>query len=305
MYLEFLSEVGYHPYWSKYISMFVGVLKSYTLYLLVYGFFLITFGLAFFQMFPKSDDFPETFDLMILKMLAMLLGEIDLMGTPFTSDTHTRWMEIIFFTLFLILIILVLQNLLNALAIKDTSEMLDASDTDTLLIILDLVKFWAFFLAKFNTFLSALNINIPLPNTLSAFPGKKIYFPVFHPEFRNENSFPSLQEGAVEYKVKGEYSFKQILKTRPIDKRIAESAKEIIAEGRKSDQSETIEDIVKVNRTYNYLRMGDTSTQYIMYYVSFAESVERVIRWNGETLEIKTEGKQIDNNVMIFLSYVS
>ena len=178
--------------------------------------------------------------------------------------------------------------------------MLDASDTDTLLIILDLVKFWAFFLAKFNTFLSALNINIPLPNTLSAFPGKKIYFPVFHPEFRNENSFPSLQEGAVEYKVKGEYSFKQILKTRPIDKRIAESAKEIIAEGRKSDQSETIEDIVKVNRTYNYLRMGHTCTQYIMYYVSFAESVERVIRWNGETLEIKTEGKQIDINVMIF-----
>ena len=118
-----------------------------------------------------------------------------------------------------------------------------------MLIILDLVKFWAFFLAKFNTFLSALNINIPLPNTLSAFPGKKIYFPVFHPEFRNEDSFPSLQEGAVEYKVKGEYSFKQILKTRPIDKRIAESAKEIIAEGRKSDQSETIEDIVKVNRT--------------------------------------------------------
>ena len=250
MYLEFLSEVGYHPYWSKYISMFVGVLKSYTLYLLVYGFFLITFGLAFFQMFPKSDDFPETFDLMILKMLAMLLGEIDLMGTPFTSDTHTRWMEIIFFTLFLILIILVLQNLLNALAIKDTSEMLDASDTDTLLIILDLVKFWAFFLAKFNAFLSALNINIPLPNTLSAFPGKKIYFPVFHPEFRNEDSFPSLQEGAVEYKVKGEYSFKQILKTRPIDKGIAESAKEIIAEGRKSDQSETIEDIVKVNMTH-------------------------------------------------------
>ena len=34
-------------------------------------------------------------------------------------------------------------------------------------------------------------------------------------------------------------------------------------------------------------------------YVSFAESVERVIRWNGETLEIKTEGKQIDINVMI------
>ena len=40
--------------------------------------------------------------------------------------------------------------------------------------------------------------------------------------------------------------------------------------------------------------MGHTSTQYMYVYVSFAESVERVIRWNGETLEIKTEGKLTD-----------
>ena len=137
IYWEFLSELGYHPAFHKYISMFYGILSRYLYYLIFYGFFLITFGLAFFQMFPASDDYPSTFEQMLLKMGTMLIGEIDMMDTPFYKSGRLRVIEFLFFTSFLILVVLVLQNLLNALAIKDTEDMLRVAEEHTLFNLMD------------------------------------------------------------------------------------------------------------------------------------------------------------------------
>ena len=117
--------------------MFYGILSRYLYYLIFYGFFLITFGLAFFQMFPTSDDYPSTFEQMLLKMGTMLIGEIDMMDTPFYKSGRLRVIEFLFFTSFLILVVLVLQNLLNALAIKDTEDMLRVAEEHTLFNLMD------------------------------------------------------------------------------------------------------------------------------------------------------------------------
>ena len=255
MYMEFLAEIGYHPYWHKYINMFVGVLKSYTWYLVVYFFFLITFALSFFQMFPPSKEYPDSYELMILKVFAMLLGEIELMNIPFSELAWIRCMEMLFLFTFLILIVLVLQNLLNALAFKDTKDMLDASNHDKLLIILELALFWGTIFFKHNW---------TRQTVLSAFKEKKIYFPIFHPKYKNNNDFPAMGkysedsndwtnfETVVVIKEKDHrvHKIKRLKYERQykITKRIAENAKKIISERKTSHENESIEDIIKVSQ---------------------------------------------------------
>ena len=261
--MEFLAEIGYHPYWHKYINMFVGVLKSYTWYLVVYCFFLITFALSFFQMFPPAKEYPDSYELMILKVFAMLLGEIELMNIPFSELAWQRCMEMLFLFTFLILIVLVLQNLLNALAFKDTKDMLDASNHDKLLIILELALFWGSIFFKHNW---------TQQTVLSAFEEKKIYFPIFHPKYKNNDNFPAMGkcsedslsndgsnfETVVDIKGKDHriHKIKRLKYERQykITKRISENAKKIISERKTSYENESIEDIIKVSHICHTLK---------------------------------------------------
>ena len=97
-------------------------------------------------MFPAGNEYPDTFEQMLLKMFTMLLGEIELMSIPFYPSGWMRIVEFVFFLSFLILMVLVLQNLLNALAIKDTEEMLNISEQEKLFSLMEVSNFWEFFL---------------------------------------------------------------------------------------------------------------------------------------------------------------
>ena len=110
-----------------------------------FGLFLFTFGLSFFQMFPSGEEFPETLEMMVLKMYTMLLGEIDLMDIPFIKTPGwKRFFEFILVAAFLVLMVLVLQNLLNALAINNINDMMKVEEQKISKIssLLELSRYW-------------------------------------------------------------------------------------------------------------------------------------------------------------------
>merc|ERR1719507_2156126 len=72
------------------------------------------------------------------KIFVMMLGEIEYMDIPIEGD----WWRMLFFFLFLFSITLVLLNLLNAVAITDTTEMIEEAEKDVLYNLLILMEVW-------------------------------------------------------------------------------------------------------------------------------------------------------------------
>ena len=76
---------------------------------------------------------------MIVKSFVMLLGEIDYMGIPFESeDSQVYFLRLFFFLMFLFSMAFALLNLLNAVAIQDTKEMIEEAETEIPLTLLDM-----------------------------------------------------------------------------------------------------------------------------------------------------------------------
>ena len=263
MYLEFLFELGYHPSANKYISMFYGVFTSYLTYLGIYGFFLISFGLAFFQMFPTANEYPDTFEQMLLKMFTMLLGEFELMKIPFHPSGWMRILEMVFLTAFLILMVLVLQNLLNALAIKDTQEMLSISEQEKLYSIMKLTHFWEWMWIAMPRqsfwFLGQVKyLFFGKSKVLDDFEDFKVCFPVLMESCRNHETYIGFEKDEDPWIHGKKYDKWRYLirffemfgflnfKFFTIDKEIAEAAKKIISSKYQCQEVEDTEDVVKV-----------------------------------------------------------
>ena len=75
---------------------------------------------------------------MLGKTFVMLLGEIEYMNIPIKED---GW-RMLFFALFLFSMTLALLNLLNAVAITDTAEMIKEAEKDVLYNLLILMEVW-------------------------------------------------------------------------------------------------------------------------------------------------------------------
>ena len=138
VYYEFLFELGIEPRFKKYISMFNGVFKSFLGYFVIYGAFLVTFTIGFSWLLPledaKSDnDWPSSNWLMLPKVFVMFTGEQEFMDIPFSEPGSSNFVwEIIFFFGFVVLMVIVLLNLLNAVAIKDAKQMHDEAEKEKL-----------------------------------------------------------------------------------------------------------------------------------------------------------------------------
>ena len=148
MYLEFSFELGIHPNLNKYISMFIGVFRSFIGYFLVYLPFLFTFAFGFGMMLPLADpnenaDWPSTAWLLLPKVIVMFTGEQEFMDIPFSSDEAPGLLllELLFCLVFLVLMVVILLNLLNALAVKDAGQMLDTAEMDKLSSLLNTIAF--------------------------------------------------------------------------------------------------------------------------------------------------------------------
>ncbi|TRY68237.1 hypothetical protein TCAL_06841 [Tigriopus californicus] len=150
-----------------YINMFTTVLKTYTFILLSYLAFILSFAYSFYLVFgsgakPQSDPAHSTLTtssttengttqipfttqapsqvdeslgtsydplfssigLSLVKTLVMFVGEID-----YNDLIFTHWLGYVIFVLFLFLMIIVLMNILNGLAVSDIHKIQEEVDT--------------------------------------------------------------------------------------------------------------------------------------------------------------------------------
>ena len=112
--------------------MFFKVLWSFFSFLSWYGLFIIAFGLSFYIMLHEDENnvqdagedkyeyFNTTF-LSVVKTMTMFVGELEFSDIPVNLDSFLMPVNYLFFLTFVFLIVVVLMNFLNGLAVSDTS----------------------------------------------------------------------------------------------------------------------------------------------------------------------------------------
>ncbi len=132
---ELITLIGKHPKLTRYniyVVMFYKVLTSFCYFLLWYAFFIVAFGLAFHIMLyddnPGEDDY-KFFNkpwLSLVKTSTMFVGELEFADLPFGTAVGYG-----FFLVFVFLIVVVLMNLLNGLAVSDTGMIQEQAEIIT------------------------------------------------------------------------------------------------------------------------------------------------------------------------------
>jgi transient receptor potential cation channel subfamily A protein 1 len=120
--------VGRHPRLTTiniYVTMLYRVLGTFILFLTWYSLFILAFGLGFYILLhqdltenPEVESdykFFDTLGLCIVKTFTMFVGELEFGDLPIDSA-----FGYIFLLAFVFLIVVVLMNLLNGLAVSDT-----------------------------------------------------------------------------------------------------------------------------------------------------------------------------------------
>ena len=129
---------GRHPkllHCNVYVTMFYKVLNSFFFFLLWYSLFLVAFGLGFYIMLHddsikdlhqlEDDDKNKYFNrtwTSLVKTSAMFVGELEFSDLPINTNTSLGMLAYGFFLAFIFLIVVVLMNLLNGLAVSDTND---------------------------------------------------------------------------------------------------------------------------------------------------------------------------------------
>ena len=121
-----VTMIGRHPQMSAcniYSTMFYRVLKTFISILAWFSLFIIAFALSFYILLHQdgvglyNEEYPffDSVGLTLVKTFSMFIGELEFSNIPFHSP-----FSYVFFLLFLFLIVVVLMNLLNGLAVSDT-----------------------------------------------------------------------------------------------------------------------------------------------------------------------------------------
>ncbi len=127
---ELITLVARHPNlqrYNVYVTMFYKVLKTFFLFLVWYSFFVVAFGFGFYIMLHKDTGiengdedeyvyFNEPF-LALVKTSTMFVGELEFSDVPIATANVIGFG---FLLSFVFLIVVVLMNLLNGLAVSDT-----------------------------------------------------------------------------------------------------------------------------------------------------------------------------------------
>ncbi|XP_040583942.1 transient receptor potential cation channel protein painless [Lepeophtheirus salmonis] len=116
---ELLVLIGRHPKLSTNIVMFRTVIGTFLTFLLWYSLIIVAFGIAFYLMMHSNggeNKFFESVSLSLLKTSTMFVGELEFSDIPFSNNA----LSYLIFVSFIFLIVVVLMNLLNGLAVSDT-----------------------------------------------------------------------------------------------------------------------------------------------------------------------------------------
>ncbi len=139
--VEFVTLVARHPRltsYNIYVTMFYRVMTTFFTFLLWYCFFVLSFGLGFYIMLhrdtpgrqPNQDEY-KFFNypwLTLIKTSTMFVGELEFGDLPIDSDEPMSWLAYLFLLAFVFLIVVVLMNLLNGLAVSDTGIIRDQAE---------------------------------------------------------------------------------------------------------------------------------------------------------------------------------
>ncbi|XP_068201399.1 transient receptor potential channel pyrexia-like isoform X2 [Palaemon carinicauda] len=113
--LEFIFHLGQRRLCAVYITMFKAVAWNFLKFICLFFLFILAFSFSFYLMFQASEDF-KTFPESLLKTIIMTTGEMEYSDLPLSSFPVTTHFLMV---LFVFLILLVIVNLLNGLAISD------------------------------------------------------------------------------------------------------------------------------------------------------------------------------------------
>ncbi|XP_011499906.1 PREDICTED: transient receptor potential cation channel protein painless [Ceratosolen solmsi marchali] len=121
---ELIILMAQHPRMSIDIEMFKTVTINFTKFLFLYIFLILAFAFSFFVLFKENESFPNPFA-SLFKTIVMITGEFDASNLPFVIyPILSRFI----FIGFIFLIVIILLNLLNGLAVNDTAEILAESE---------------------------------------------------------------------------------------------------------------------------------------------------------------------------------
>ena len=195
LYFEFTCELGYNPRFTKFVSMYKGVFKSFIWYFCFYSPLLWMFAIGFYIMLPEFGEEDGPFGMAATKVFVMVIGEVDFEDIKF-MDGLKAFVQVNYFLIFLLLVVVILLNLLNALAVKDAGNLIDSAKMDTLCELLRLTHFWD----------DALEKNNKIPFDFSVLDkeniqnekeeNKKIFFKIFDDETAHD-SFYSKKEKSI------------------------------------------------------------------------------------------------------------
>jgi len=144
---DFLMYVGLHPSLNTKVFMFCSVVVTFFKFLLWYGFIIIAFALSFYIMFhtdykggePNKDyAFFDNIGSCMIKSVAMFVGELEFSDIPFSDNAISS----ILFVAFVFLIVVVLMNLLNGLAVSDIGLIREEAEALSLKSQVDLISYW-------------------------------------------------------------------------------------------------------------------------------------------------------------------
>ena len=153
--IRLLTSVLRNPRLGKanvYLTMFRRVMHSFFRFLAWYAVLLVAFGLGFYIMLHKDvgkpkevkkepegkvvckkEDPYEFFDtpwLALVKTTTMFIGEIEFSDIPIEGGNFSVTFGYLFLMSFVFLVVMVLMNLLNGLAVSDIADIVNASEIE-------------------------------------------------------------------------------------------------------------------------------------------------------------------------------
>lgn len=123
---ELMIVISHFPRVSTGIMIFRTVFYNFVRFASPYIFVILVFALVFHLLFKDEDNF-NTFVLSIFKTIIMLTGEFSLSFCSHDCPWSSTWSYIVF-VIFVFLMVIVLMNMVNGLAVSDTAEILSKTE---------------------------------------------------------------------------------------------------------------------------------------------------------------------------------
>ncbi|XP_040572120.1 transient receptor potential cation channel subfamily A member 1 homolog [Lepeophtheirus salmonis] len=146
---EMVTMIGRHPKLSTYniyVIMFYRVLWTFIVFLIWYSMFIIAFGLGFYILLHDDDgssslenkEYPffDYLGLTLVKTFTMFVGELEFSDLPISTPVGY-----LFLISFVFLIVVVMMNLLNGLAVSDTGVIREEAEIHSIVSQVDVISY--------------------------------------------------------------------------------------------------------------------------------------------------------------------